>query len=72
MFVLRGFVGCGPFRSLLPIDALSGDEGDICREGPRRFAAFKGVFELLFALKRFGLSPIGVEPWELADDLANA
>ena len=28
--------------------------------------------ELLFALKRFGLSPIGVEPEELADDLANA
>lgn len=28
--------------------------------------------ELFFALKRFGLSPIGVEPEELADDLANA
>jgi len=28
--------------------------------------------EFLFALKRFGLSPLGVEPEELADDLANA
>ena len=26
----------------------------------------------LFALDRFGLSPIGVDPGELADDLANA
>jgi len=26
----------------------------------------------MFALSRFGLSPIGVEPSELAEDLANA
>lgn len=28
--------------------------------------------EFIFALDRFGLSPIGMEPEELADDLANA
>jgi predicted HTH domain antitoxin len=28
--------------------------------------------EFMFALDRFGLSPIGVEPDELASDLANA
>jgi hypothetical protein len=26
----------------------------------------------MFALSRFGLSPIGLEPGELAEDLANA
>ena len=28
--------------------------------------------EFMFALKRFRLSPIGLEPGELAEDLANA
>ena len=28
--------------------------------------------EFMFALSRFGLSPIGLEPGELAEDLANA
>lgn len=28
--------------------------------------------EFMFALNRFGLSPIGLEPGELAEDLANA
>jgi predicted HTH domain antitoxin len=31
-----------------------------------------GRVEFMFALGRFGLSPIGVEPDELAEDLANA
>jgi len=31
-----------------------------------------GRVTLLFALDRFGLSPVGVEPEELAEDLANA
>ncbi len=28
--------------------------------------------EFMFALNRFGLSPIGIEPEELAEDLTNA
>ena len=31
-----------------------------------------GRVAFMFALQRFGLSPIGVEPDELAEDLANA
>jgi len=31
-----------------------------------------GRVAFMFALKRFGLSPIGVEPDELAEDVANA
>jgi predicted HTH domain antitoxin len=31
-----------------------------------------GRVEFMFALGRFGLSPIGVDPEELAEDLANA
>ncbi len=31
-----------------------------------------GRVEFMFALNRFGLSPIGVDPEELAEDLANA
>ncbi|MCX7840584.1 MAG: UPF0175 family protein [Anaerolineae bacterium] len=31
-----------------------------------------GRVEFMFALGRFGLSPIGVEPSELAGDMANA
>jgi hypothetical protein len=31
-----------------------------------------GRVEFLFALGRFGLSPIGVEPDEIAEDVANA
>ena len=31
-----------------------------------------GRVEFLFALGRFGLSPIGVDPDELAEDVANA
>jgi predicted HTH domain antitoxin len=39
-----------------------------------RAAALAGIgrVEFLFALGRFGLSPIGVEPDELAEDVANA
>jgi predicted HTH domain antitoxin len=31
-----------------------------------------GRVDFMFALGRFGLSPIGVDPEELAEDLANA
>ena len=31
-----------------------------------------GRVEFMFALNRFGLSPMGVDPEELAEDLANA
>lgn len=31
-----------------------------------------GRVEFVFALSRFGLSPVGVDPEELAEDLANA
>ena len=31
-----------------------------------------GRVEFIFALNRFGLSPVGLEPGELAGDLANA
>ncbi len=31
-----------------------------------------GRVEFMFALNRFGLSPIGLDPGELAEDLANA
>ncbi len=31
-----------------------------------------GRVEFIFELQRFGLSPIGVEPDELAEDVANA
>lgn len=31
-----------------------------------------GRVAFMFALNRFGLSPIGVEPSELAEDMANA
>jgi predicted HTH domain antitoxin len=31
-----------------------------------------GRVAFMFALQRFGLSPVGVEPDELAEDMANA
>ncbi len=31
-----------------------------------------GRVEFMFALNRFGLSPIGVDPGELVEDMANA
>jgi predicted HTH domain antitoxin len=47
---------------------------ELGRVSTGRAAALAGMsrVEFIFALDRFGLSPIGVDPEELEEDLANA
>jgi predicted HTH domain antitoxin len=47
------------------------DLGKVSTGMAARLAGISRV-EFMFALKRFGLSPVGVEPSELAGDMGNA